>query len=174
MITKQYQDALRSAITGKAISMLNVSGSAFSGSVPKDPGSSKYRYTSCLCYNIPYLMQNRRTSSTDTSEGGYCFGTGTTTPTENDYLYKTMLSLPSGVTVNVAYTQEGETCMARYTVLNGSTQDLTITEVALIGNCMFSSSSIATYLVDRTLLDEPLTIAKGGGVGQIVYTVDIS
>ena len=78
------------------------------------------------------------------------------------------------MTVNVAYTQEGETCTAKYTILNGSTQDLTITEMALIGNCMFSSSSVATYLVDRTLLDEPLTIPRSGGVGQIVYTIDIS
>ena len=174
MLTKQYYDALRSAITGKTVTLKSLEGTYYTGSTPPDPGSSKYQYATCYCYNIPYLMQTQRTSYTNTSVGGFCFGTGTSTPTENDCLFNTVIQIPSGVTVSKAYEQNGETCIATYTLANGSSQDLTITEVALIGNFMTSASKTIAYLVDRTLLDEPLTIAKNGGVGKIIYTITIS
>lgn len=172
MITKQYYDALRSAITGKTVTLKSLAGTSYTGSSPADPGSSKYMYATCYCYNIPYLMQEQRTSYTNTSVGGFCFGTGTSTPTEDDYQFQNVLQLPSEVSVGVKYEQDGETCTATYTLTNNSTQELTITEVALIGNFMTSASKTITYLVDRTLLNEPLTI-EPGKTGQAVYTISI-
>ena len=172
MLTKQYNAVLRSAITGDKITLRNVTGSLYEGSIPLDSGTNYYFVTSTTAFKIPYLMQNRRTAYSNTSTSGFCFGTGTDTPTEDDYLFNTVIQLPSTVTVSVKFEQDGTEYKATYTLVNSSNGDITVNEVALVGCCRIGNNT-PSYLIDRTLLDEPITIPANGGVGQIVYTVNI-
>lgn len=109
------------------------------------------------------------------SNGGVVFGTGNTPPTIND----TTLSgdLVSGFSYSKSVTTEcgdnGVTFTALYTVTNNNAEAITISEVAIIANLTkHNTSPDAPYkaLLERTVLDTPVTI-PAGGVGQVVYTI---
>lgn len=105
---------------------------------------------------------------------GVAFGTGDTAPTLDDYT----LSGSFITTANASYTRianfydEGMTLTRTYTITNTGSADITIKEVAQFARIVSSSStsSWCYYMVDRTLLDEPVTI-PAGGVGQVTYTI---
>ena len=107
------------------------------------------------------------------SGGGVIFGTGNAAPTIND----TTLSgnLVSGFSYNSNVSAErgadGVTLTALYTVINNNAEAITISEVALIAN-LYNNSTQAMYkgLLDRTVLDTPVTI-PAGGVGQVEYAI---
>ena len=107
------------------------------------------------------------------SNGGVIFGTGNAIPTIDD----TTLSgdLVSGFSYNSHVSAEhdanGVTLTALYTVTNNNAEAITISEVALIAN-LYNNYTQAMYkgLLDRTVLDTPVTI-PAGGVGQVEYTI---
>ena len=110
------------------------------------------------------------------SNGGVIFGTGNTPPTIDD----TTLSgdLVSGFSYNSNVSAErgedGVTLTALYTVINNNAEAITISEVALIAN-LYNNNTQAMYkgLLDRTVLDTPVTI-PAGGVGQVEYTITLN
>ncbi len=110
-----------------------------------------------------------------TSTGGVIFGTGTTPPTLEDYSLSgtliTTITCTSSLTTKAD--AEGMTLTALYTITNTASTAITIGEIALMCNLYNSSNSTHSYkgLVERTVLDEPVTI-EPGGVGQVTYTIE--
>lgn len=105
---------------------------------------------------------------------GVCFGSGTTPPTEDDYRMEGDLF----TTYNYSQTSASNksTMSYTYTITNTGTEDFTIREVGLIASAYAKHSSNYYYysdcvLLERTVLESPITIPANGGVGQITYTL---
>ena len=124
-------------------------------------------------YNLPYWTLNNaakylRTSyASGTTAYGLYFGTGNTPPSLDDY--KLSGDIISGITVSYAVTSAGDNIDSdhaeitmTFTITNGNTQEITIREVALV--------TMAGIMVERTVLDTPVTI-PAGGIGQVTYTI---
>lgn len=110
--------------------------------------------------------------TTSATGHGVHFGSGTTTPTENDYLLTN--SLTSGYSAALNYTEMGldqqnkPYALARYTITNNSSANITIAEIGMISNSFVVADNSSTtnvhgtdFLIDHTLLDTPVTIAPG-------------
>ena len=102
---------------------------------------------------------------------GVQFGTGTTPATASDYFLQSILT-PSQIDVStpsaVSYSR-GDTFdeySVSFGVTNKTADAITISEVGLIV-CPYANNYV---LVDRTLLDEPVTIPAGQSK-QITYTI---
>lgn len=113
-------------------------------------------------------------------DGGVIFGTNDTPATASDY--KLSGEIISGITASVAKNKNVDagngvaTLSAIYTITNGNSDAITIKEVGLIANAYSSSGNAsAEYkcLIERTVLNEPVTI-PAGGVGQVVYTITLN
>lgn len=101
--------------------------------------------------------------------GGVIFGTGTTPPTMDDYklsgeIIKTLVSSASCVT---SVDDDGITVTTTYTLTNTSDKEITIGEIAAFTAAGSTTNSV---MMDRTVLDTPVTI-EPGGVGQITYSI---
>lgn len=103
---------------------------------------------------------------------GVIFGTGTTPPTTDDYKLsgKIISTISAKATVTTTKANDGNvyTFMGVYEITNTGATAITIGEVALLGG--MSSGSATKYLVERTALDEPVTIPPGG-VAQVTYAI---
>ena len=117
---------------------------------------------------------------------GVHFGTGTTTPTENDYILTN--GITSGISAILTYSemklnqQNKPYAMARFSVTNSSSADITIAEIGMVSNSFTvvtspsSHSTVGTdFLIDHTLLDTPVTIAPGATASiEYVLSCDMS
>ncbi len=176
MLTKTFNQAIRAAVTGESFTLKRVDGSVVTVTIPATVSNSYSQYFTQGMLRIPALMKQDRYSSqvSIAGSGGVCFGTGTAEPTEDDYtITQKVMNAGSGMSVTCGVAQNGNTWTGTYTIINSGTADVTISEVGLYGTIMYSSNSYYCYLIDRTLLEEPITIPANGGVGQIVYTVNI-
>lgn len=115
-------------------------------------------------YYVP-CMNHVRTSY---GYGGAVFGTGDTTPTFDDYKLSGDLVTTINASGSTVVTQDddGYTYVCTYTISNTGSADITIKEVGLILYGRANSS----FLIERTVLDSPLTI-PAGGIGQVEYTI---
>ena len=101
------------------------------------------------------------------------FGDGDTPPTLNDY--KLSGNTITGCTVSFTKTvdnqdENGFTVTAIHTITNGNSSEITIREVGRYSHAQYASGSYGNYLIDRTVLDTPVTI-PAGGIGQVEYTI---
>ena len=119
-------------------------------------------------YSINEMCKTLRTEYVSGSgAGGVYFGTGDTPPTLDDY--KLSGDVISGISASVDIVctdgnidSEYAEIKIVYTVTNSNGEEITIKEVALA-----TSSAI---MIDRTVLDTPVTI-PAGGIGQVTYTI---
>ena len=110
--------------------------------------------------------------------GGVVFGTGTTPPTKDDYCLSGTLLTNFSYSAGVTTTPDanGVTIKAIYTITNIGSADMTIGEIGLMGNIYSSGNTSANQsddrkgFIERTVLDEPVTI-QAGGVGTVTYTI---
>lgn len=120
------------------------------------------------------------TSAPGSNAPGVLLGDGTAEPTINDYALSGNI-VNSGLTHVCTLTKSaddsGITLTADFTITNGNDNDITISEVGLCGWSRGTttagstgSGKISRYLVDRTLLENPITI-PAGGVGQLTYSI---
>ena len=104
--------------------------------------------------------------------GGTVLGTGTTPPTVDDYALSG--ELVTGYTymssVSNEVHEDGQSITALYTITNNNDQPITIGEVGVIASFTKNSAAAEKALLERTVLDAPITIAAGG-VGQLTYTI---
>ena len=114
-----------------------------------------------------------------TSSYGTAFGTGTTPPTLSDYTLSGDLITGLSVTTarSVKEDESGVTCSLLHTVVNNNSDEVTIGEVSYIAqvtgfNGTSSNITNCYCLIERAVLDEPVTI-PAGGVGQVTYTIRI-
>lgn len=118
---------------------------------------------------------------TSTGPYGVIFGNGTTPVTASDYKLSGSVITTFNETHKTTFTPDtsGFSISTLYTITNTSSSNaITISEVGLISQGAYmdsssSSSSGSYFLVERTLLDTPITIAPNG-VGQVTYTIRIN
>lgn len=108
-----------------------------------------------------------------TDSAGVVLGTGTTAPTLDDYAMSGVLvsTYTYSATLKNESDENGITSTALYTITNTGTSAITIGEIGLIADLTTNSSSESYKgLLERTVLENPITI-EPGGVGQITYTL---
>ena len=107
--------------------------------------------------------------------GGVVLGTGTKAPTLEDY--KLWGELIAGYTysssVENVVDETGQSITATYTITNNNDMAFTIGEVGVIASFTKNATSSEKALLERTVLDEPLTI-QPGSVGVLPYTIRIA
>lgn len=139
-------------------------------------------YTEAIVYMTPtinsgsyYASLSRMAKSIGDTNLGIIIGTGDTPVTPDDYkLSGSMITAFAGsVASSCAVDENGTTLTALCTITNSSSQSITIREVGLLGKEKSSPSTSSTILVERTVLDAPLTIDPGG-VGQLTYTIKLN
>ena len=99
------------------------------------------------------------------------FGNGTTPATVNDYNLESPIVENISVTNPSAPTTEQTDSYISWTVTFGvlASVETTISEIGLISR-VYRSNGVMTTLVDRTVLDTPVTIPAGQSK-QITYTI---
>ena len=105
---------------------------------------------------------------------GVAFGTGTTPATMSDYflesiLTKTEISVSTPSAVNFSRYDTYEEYTVTFGITNKTAEAITISEVGLTA-IPYSYSTASYALVDRTVLDTPITIPAGQSK-QITYTI---
>lgn len=111
-------------------------------------------------------------TSLNTASPCVCFGDGTTPPSKDDYkLSGNIISTITATVTQNTTSDEGVTVhSAVYNVSNTGSEPITITEIGMFGYWYYNSSGSSTYLLERTVLDTPVTI-PAGGIGQVTYTI---
>ena len=136
-------------------------------------GESSNNATQISKANMPPLS-SMASYSANNNYAGVCFGTGTTPADINDYNIEAPIT--TGLTVATpSKTTQNETdnykeYTGTYGVTNTTSSDITITEIGLKGLVYSDNSSSTAILVDRTVLDTPITIPAGQSK-QITYTI---
>lgn len=108
---------------------------------------------------------------------GVLIGTGTTPPTIDDYKLsgEIISNFTYSSALSIEETDGGFTATVLFTITNTGSEAFTIGEIGMITNAdkQYSSKASETYkyLIERTVLDEPLTI-EAGGVGLLTYTIN--
>lgn len=159
MLTKNWYAAI-------AARMLGGNGRFFSGRMVHGATANMYPADSFKPAN--YIQ----TLNTDNSTG-VILGTGNTPATPDDY------KLAGDTITTFSYSSNGESketdkgyeCNATYTITNTGTSAFTISEIGFLMPLYTSSSgSDGKMLIERTVLDNPLTI-EAGGIGVLTYTI---
>ena len=105
------------------------------------------------------------------SYGGILIGSGATPPTLDDYRLEAQIT--SGMTAsNSRGFDENGNPYTIITLTNASDKAITVREIGVVGSGYYNagSSGSKNVLLDRTILESPITI-EPGGVGQITYTI---
>lgn len=100
--------------------------------------------------------------------GGVVFGTGSVEPKFDDHKLSGDLitTISAACSVSPTLDDGGCTFTGMYTLTNTGSEEIIIGEVGLIMNSPYSG----TFLIERTVLDSPVTI-PAGGIGQVTYTI---
>ena len=172
MFTNNWYKTLASAITkNSAKNFVNVNGeekglhsynSIYNISLASNTGASEVAY-------IGRLVQ------TYNGLGGVRLGTGDTPATVDDYKLSGNLITGYNFTVKIGTqnSAESDKITATYTITNTSSSAITIKEVGIVAKMADSTGTPQIQhmgLLERTVLDTPVTI-PAGGVGQVVYTI---
>ena len=107
------------------------------------------------------------------TSSGVVLGTGNTPATLDDYKLAGEIITTFTYTASATSqeTDKGYECTATYSITNNGTASFTISEIALMGTYYTNDSTgNGSFLVDRTVLDTPVTI-PAGGIGQVTYTI---
>ena len=114
--------------------------------------------------NVPYMGKVQKSYS----YGGVILGTGDTAPSIDDYKLSGDLITTISAIGDISVTQDDNGCTFEgiYSVTNSSSEDVTVKEIGLLMTGAYSGR----FLVERTVLDTPVTI-PAGGIGQVTYTI---
>lgn len=161
MLTKNFYSFMGSALSGSSTSarFILVDGSGYTAPITTSD-------------TPPFSAMNNWSYSVE--KKGVSFGTGTTPATASDYVLESILdntkinvSVPSAVSYSRGDTYDEYS--VTFGVTNKTADAITISETGLA--VALSNYSGAKYaLVDRTVLDTPVTIPAGQSK-QITYTI---
>ena len=167
MLTNNFYNVFKVCMEGTTL---------INGAQTRD-GSTKNIYPSS--YGYASLLSGFRNSSRyvvgSTYGTGWAFGTGSTPPTLNDYnLSGDLITTVSVVanTVNGSITDGKYRFIIAATVSNSGTDTIVINELGIVASVYHDSSGSVPCLLDRTVLDTPLTLAPGEQ-GVITYTFNL-
>ena len=135
-------------------------------------GNTYYLLNSNIYMSFDKVLRNNY------SNGGIVLGTGTTAPTEDDYRLENLIDigLTASFTYNSGVDNGGPYGDINLALQNTSNAPITVSEIGItqplydttsLGG---TSSSRHLYLLDRTVLAEPVTIAAGA-TAIITYTL---
>lgn len=129
----------------------------------------------CLTNNAtyyPYMGRISVASIPTYNDCGVIIGSGTTPPTIDDIWLEERIISPISVSVSFSHVANGDSnsITANYTITNNGTDAITISEIGICGAHSSTTALASLHLLERTLLDDPVTI-EAGGVGQLTYTV---
>lgn len=167
MFTKNWYRALYATMTGATVKYVNVNGEEKTV-LPSSYFFEMWAQGTNAQRPTMYYIQKALSSV-----GGVILGTGTTPPTIDDYSLSG--DIVTGFTYNstVSATADDDvvTLTATYAIINGEDKEITIGEIALMC-CLGSTKSGETYsgIIERTVLDSPVTI-PAGGIGKIEYSI---
>ena len=165
MVTKNFYKMLTAMMTN----LQSFTATSFAGS---EVEMNEYNWETR--FEWANLLSKLQTSAN--SHNGVVLGDGDTPPTFEDY---TLAGNPiSNFTFTASMStlktdDSGATIRALYTITNNNSVEITIKEIGLIVNPTQFSSSLGAdkkILLERTVLDTPVTI-PAGGIGQVVYTI---
>lgn len=128
-----------------------------------------------------FNISNMSNVDTNFSYMGYCgflFGDGTNPPSADDYKLA-----GADITLNLEKLSAEKTCgynsetkksyiTYNFIMKNTSSADVTIREIGYYA-CYDGNAENLRVLLDRTLLDTPITI-PAGSIGQVVYTINFN
>lgn len=142
-------------------------------------------YTGATYYITPntfgsaFPYSATQTLTTSASSTGFCVGSGTTAATENDYNLESQITsgISSSVVVNPYLDDNNDPCVDfDLTITNTGSTPLTIAEIGYKQNIYCTtaqggtSASYKLCLLDRTVLDQPVTI-PASDYAVIRYTI---
>lgn len=117
-----------------------------------------------------------KTACTSTSNTGVAFGTGSTPPSLDDYWLSGDLITEISIVaqrITRANTEGGVGFTSKLTVENTGSDSIVINEMAIVAKCYKGGTTAnGSVMVDRTVLDTPLTLAPGEQ-GTIDYTFNL-
>lgn len=117
------------------------------------------------------------TASSNSAVTGVVFGDGIAPASPTDYKMAGDLMSSGSVSVaqtnNIADDRSYMELTNVYTITNTMDKDFTISEVGIVSGFGNNSINYHTILLERTLLDEPITIPVGG-VGVVTHTIRIN
>lgn len=146
--------------------------SCISGTGYPEPNHVEYTLTNMQGTSITTSAYARSTYSfinslnhviTDPTQNSITFircGTGTSEPTENDY----RLSFVSGISCDSVITSIGSNVSKKIytaTFSNDTDADIVVTEIGFFTNFFYTSTNNDNFLLDRILLETPITIPAG-------------
>ena len=160
MLTKNFYSFIRAAFQKVSAEFTTTGGTAKQSEFISTPSP-------------PFEVMNKWTAKTGAT--GVSFGTGTTPATASDYWLESILTssqisvvTPSAVSFSRLDTYDEYS--VTFGVTNITSNDITISEVGLTAMPASSGGSMCYVLVDRTVLDTPVTIPAGQSK-QITYTI---
>ena len=160
--------ALRSNSTswisgGPAECPIGVDGAAITRFIPS-------RIANCL--NLLLGASKTGDSYANSSVLTVIFGDGSTPATANDYKFAGSIISNLNVLVSpLDLTAQNDVITQKriFTITNNNANAITISEVGITCN-IFQYTQDARFIVERTVLDAPVTI-PAGGIGQVEYTI---
>lgn len=183
MFTKNYNEFLQNA-NGLAPAFSASTVICLDGSLPSDlktyEGGREVRYYSP--FNRMHIFASGETINAKTgATEGVAFGDGTVPPTADDITFSgnAIEGLSSS---NITYTSNvvrGEGYVEKtlvYTITNTTEAAISIGEIGYFNYVSSTQSDYPyksdkrSYMLERTLLETPITI-EAGGVGQVTYTL---
>lgn len=174
MLTKTFNTLIHAMVTGESFLLTTPAGNTSSQTLPVNMGNNYQSYFISSMLRIPELMKKDSYSAKIINKtGGVSFGSGTAAPTEDDYtIDQVVFTASAGLSATATVTEDGNTFTGLYTIVNNSAESITIAEVGLFGTAPKGTSSYNLYMIDRTLLEEPVTIPSGE-VGKVTYTITV-
>jgi hypothetical protein len=121
----------------------------------------------CLCFSMKQVIF-------DNISCGIVLGSGTAPATINDYCLESRITADL-VCSSVVTSDDNNDKVIIITATNSGDSNITIGEIGYHGSAPVSaqSSSSTAVLLERTVLDAPITITPGG-VGQVAYKIKMS
>lgn len=124
----------------------------------------------------PILLYQTATFRKNYDDVGVCVGSGNTPASKTDYKLENLIS--SGLnqlnrTHALNILDNGIEIVYAFILQNVSEDDITISEIGLLNYGYIQGSTGAAFLVDRTVLDTPVTI-PAGETKTISYSIRIN
>ena len=164
MLTNNFYSVLAQNMIGtvKPDSIKTTSGAL--GKINNAGGSYLPFFISGSNNKVDLSIVNQNYSS---SKGGVVFGDGNTPATAEDY--KLAGNIIKGFTAiaNLAHSIDNGVAQVVATYTINASSEVTIKEIVAFA---YTGGGNSAYIVDRTVLDTPVTI-PAGGIGQVVYTI---
>lgn len=169
MFVKNWYTMLKSAVMYKSPTIVKTNGATQSVTTYDNFQSIQIGYDGTSTNGQTQLANVLKNinATTNQANGGVAFGNGTREPSMDDYTLSG--SLVTAFTASALMSKTGNTITVTYTLT--ATADITISEIGLFS--LYYSGNHYPFLVERTLLDEPVTI-PAGGVGQVKYTITLN